>query len=145
MKFELLYISGFSDALVKKWTATIFVGRRGSFSYSYRDRSGAVDQDKALRRHDFGLDARSFERLSTALGALPEKLQDYVADDAPTRYLRCTTEALTLERRRFIVSATAMATANEREFDRIWFELFALVQRALANLGIDSEILSTYR
>lgn len=141
MKFQLNYFSGFSSPLVR-WEATIFVGRRGSVTFHWFHASEG--HDKSLRRYEFGLDAESFERLARGLVVLPEELVKGAMEGGTARHIRIVWEELDLERYHSPAPFDGPGPA-EQEFERIWFELCAIVQPALLKLEIDPELLSVFR
>jgi uncharacterized protein YodC (DUF2158 family) len=138
MKLELSYHSGFSADLFG-WRATLFVARRGSFSCTWFDGQG---HERILERQDFGLTALSFLRIFAALGALPSPLQDVIADDAPMRRIRATSEAGAVERSFIPRFGGRTPTQGEEEFNRLWIELIELVRPIFARLDLDPQLLA---
>jgi len=135
MQLHLAYQGGFSRELVG-WEATLIVGSRGSVRCHWLGDSGRAERSKP--RHDFQLDASTFDHVQQVLTLLPESLNSQTFDDAPVCRIRCASGALVLERQRTV--AVVPANASEGTFDRLWVGLFSRVRPVLLDLGMDGDL-----
>ncbi|XYH99526.1 hypothetical protein ACMHYB_07130 [Sorangium sp. So ce1128] len=140
MRVDLAFVPGFSESLAG-WEATLVVGGRGSLRCHWLGRSGP--EERARARHDFPLTPPVFERLCRVIDGLPAELRASTIDDAPVRHIRCHAGDRIIERHRSVWKAAA--TPFEAEFDRVWFELFALVRPILLDLGMSGALLAQVR
>ncbi|WP_437624185.1 hypothetical protein [Sorangium sp. So ce1151] len=131
MRVELAFVPGFSASLAG-WEATLVAGGRGSLKCHWIGPSGPEERSRA--RHDFPLTPPQFERLCRVLEGLPAEIGASTIDDAPVRHIRCHAGDRIIERRRSVWKKGV--TPPEADFDRVWFELFALVRPALLDLGM---------